>query len=109
MSVHLTISSPRVDGRCAEVARLLRQAKVNCALVTPQISVEGEHVVNACTITLAMDHFGNHEDKRPLAHVWGALSHPLDLSCAFLKVDGRFAGCVQNYLRPSACTFQKRE
>ena len=107
MSVHLTVSGSAVDAHCARVTQLLRSAKCGCALVTPQKSIEGSEVVNACTITMAMDHYGNHDNKHPLAQVWKALSQPLGLTCAFLKIDGRFAGCIQNYLRPSACSFQK--
>tara|TARA_X000000950_G_scaffold260514_1_gene329967 strand:- start:13819 stop:14160 length:342 start_codon:yes stop_codon:yes gene_type:complete len=106
MSVHLTVSGVNVDGECAKVVRALKNHGASLALVKPAKSLEDGRVFSACTVTLPYDDYGMGDKKEPLANLWSAIRSPLGLDCAFLNIEGRFSGCIKNYLRPSACGFQ---
>jgi len=109
MSVHLTVSSERFDHRCHMVAKSLQKAGVATALVTPGITTIGSHKTEqACLISLPYDDYGaGPKHKQQLAELWSSVSTDLNLTCAFLRIDSRFAGCILNFLRPSACVFSK--
>ena len=109
MSVHLTVSSDKFDHRCHMVAKSLRKAGVATALVIPGITTVGRHKAEqACLITLPYDVYGaGPKHKQQLTELWSSVSTDLNLTCAFLKIDSRFAGCILNFLRPTVCVFSK--
>ncbi len=110
MSVHVTVSSDRFDDRCDLVAKSLQKAGVATALIVPGITTIGRRgTERACVVTLPFDEYGagpGHKER--LADMWSNISTDLGITCAFLKIDSRFAGCILNFLRPSACDFSKQ-
>jgi hypothetical protein len=109
MSVQVTVSSERFDDKCHKVAESLQKAGVATALIVPGITTIGRKgTEQACVVTLPFDEYGagpGHKDR--LADMWSRISADLGITCAFLKIDNRFAGCILNFLRPSACDFLK--
>ena len=110
MSVHLMVSRKSFDNKCEKVAKSLQNAGVATALVIPGITTIGrDKMEQACMISLPYGDYGaGPKHKESLAKLWSNVSADLNLTCAFLQIDSRFAGCILNFLRPSACDFSKQ-
>ena len=44
-----------------------------------------------------------YENKRKIREMIWKLKNEFDLTCAHLKVEGKFKGCIYNYLNNKAC------
>ena len=107
MSVHLTISSSNFDTKCASVVRALQASGTRTALIVPSVTTIGsDQLENACIVTLPMSEYGVGH-KNNLEKLWIKLSKQLNLTCAFLKIEGIYAGCLLNYLQKSVCPFSE--
>ena len=80
---------------CYDVARLLSKSGIMAnvtANVTTQPSIE-----RGCRIVQPIS------DKKEVESTWKILKNEYSFRCAYLKIDGVYAGCVLDYLRPSLC------
>ena len=95
----LTISSPTLS--CSDVKNALKQLGIsgnitrNSTIICRKGTCYDEI---GCSINLC----GLHRDH--IEHdVWPILKKKFDLSCAHIKVEGMFSGCVYNLFGKSRC------
>ena len=100
MSVNINVSHKSFDRSCDTVVAALARSGVATAFVVPGVALDLGKTENACAITLSRDIYS---ESTRLAALWDKLSARLDLTCAFLRIDGVYAGCILNYIRPSLC------
>ena len=94
----LSISSTEISS-CGQVATYLQQCGIPCD-ITENKTVMKENgkffIETGCRIVI--------NNKVPVNETfWSNLQSRFKLDCAHIKVDGVFGGCINDYLRPSAC------
>ena len=99
----LSISSPSIPD-CSEVAEYFKQCKIRCHVV-PNWTVE---CTDKTTDTYAIESgcqikIGNHSPYLINALFFDKLKERFDLQCAYLKVDGKYQGCIYDYFEKSKC------
>ena len=95
----LSVSSNTADAKCLKAIAVLRTVGVP-ARVTPSLSVMDDgNVEPGCVIRLPRT-YGN-DDKEQLRKLWSHLNS--DYRCAHLSIQGKYDGCILDYLRPSCC------
>ena len=80
---------------CYDVARLLSRSGIMANVttnVTTQPSIE-----RGCRIVQPVS------AKKEVESTWKILKNEYSFTCAYLKIDGVYAGCILDYLRPSLC------
>lgn len=111
----LSISSPHINS-CQDVAEYLKQCNIACH-VTPNYTV-----VHAPTDYSGTDKYitetgcqiklGTHHPYLINPLFWTRLRNRFKLDCAYLEVEGKYKGCIYDYLNktqcPSALDAQKR-
>ena len=96
----LSISSDKIKN-CNEVAEFLKKNKIMCSVTenTSVVSYNGQYQIEkGCRIL-----FNSHKPKMINNNFWDSLKNEFDLTCAHLKVEGKFKGCIYDYLKDSAC------
>ena len=91
MSTEISVSNSTQQD-CKNLLLILKQYGQNCR-VTETTSVVENNFENGCIVT--MDTF---EDKTHLENLWKNIKVNGNYNCAYLKIDGEFSGCIDNYL-----------
>ena len=95
----LSISSTNISN-CGEVATYLQHCGIPCDITENKTVMKknGNFLIETgCRIV-----FSN-KNTRVDEKLWSNLKKTFKLDCAHIKVDGIFRGCINDYLRPSAC------
>ena len=106
----LSISSPAITD-CRRVAEYFRLCQIPCH-VTPNHTVIADPkydpkrhphdyaytIENGCQIK-----FGSHPPQMLNSLFWTKLKNAFRLQCAHVHVEGKFKGCIYDYLRGSNC------
>ena len=99
-SSELSISSTNINS-CNDVANFLQNMGVICS-VTDNISIVpfGKKLLkeNGCRIKI-----GTHDPNLINTNFWNKIKSEYNLECAYLHVEGKYKGCIMNYLRHSNC------
>ena len=99
-SSELSISSPEIID-CVDVANMFAKMGIMCS-VTENISVtpkKGKMIIEkGCRIKM-----GSHKPEVINNDFWDIIKKKFNLNCAHLHVEGKFKGCIYNYLRDTAC------
>ena len=96
----LEISSKDIPGRI-EVAQFLMSIGISCTTIDTTTVIRDKEklwVEPGCIIHIHGLKPVYYEHK-----LWIPLKKKYNLSCAFLKIAGRYQGCIVNYLKPSSC------
>tara|TARA_B110000971_G_scaffold221987_1_gene272261 strand:- start:3208 stop:3531 length:324 start_codon:yes stop_codon:yes gene_type:complete len=99
----LSISSTKISD-CDKVATYLQNCGITCDITQNKtiMKMNGEfYSETGCRIIFS----GRNKivDKQ----MWSNLKDRFKLDCAHINVDGQFTGCINDYLRPSACPGMK--
>jgi hypothetical protein len=96
----LSISSHSIKD-CNDVVKYMRELKIPC-LVSSNKSIirsNGKHIIeNGCQIKMV-----SHDSEVIDTNFWIKTKNKFGLSCAHLEVEGKFKGCIYDYLRSSNC------
>ena len=82
---------------CGEVAAFL---KASCGLDVSVVSTESttpHGVERGCRITRTI------ENKQEVDKMWSALKPRYGFQCAHINAEGRFSGCILDFLSPTRC------
>lgn len=99
----LSISSPTIKN-CNEVAQYFLQAKIPChvisnvSVVNTNTQKDSYAIEPGCQIK-----FGSHHPYLINSLFWSKLQKRFGLTCAHLHIEGKYKGCIYNYLRQSNC------
>ncbi len=96
----LSISSKLIKN-CDAIAVYFAKSQIPCSITENRSVVEqGKEfdIEIGCQIK-----FGNHNPDLIDQTFWDNLKKEFGLSCAYLHVEGKFKGCIYDYLRLSAC------
>ena len=87
---------------CQEVAEYLAKSGIEANIIS-NISIEYKTNTKKYTTTqgCAINLCGLNIEKYP--QLWDSLKNKFDLTCAHLKIDGIYSGCIYNYLKESSC------
>lgn len=100
-SSELSISSDTIKD-CNKVAEFFQKNRIMCS-VTENITVvsnnNGKFILEkGCRIKM-----GSHKPEIINNHLWNKLKNEYNLTCAHLHVEGKYKGCILNYLTDSNC------
>jgi len=93
----LSISSTNISN-CGEVATYLQHCGIPCDITENKTIMKKNgafHIETGCRIVFSK--------TRVDENLWSSLKNQFKLDCAHIKVDGVFRGCINDYIRPSAC------
>ena len=96
----LSISSDTIKS-CDTVVDFFRKNKIMCSVSenTSVVPYDGVYKVEkGCRVI-----FNSHKPKMIDNEFWDSIKNEFNLTCAHLKVEGKFKGCIYDYLRKSAC------
>ena len=96
----LSISSKKITN-CDIVAAFLQKNKIMCSVSenTSVVPYNGVYEIEkGCRISL-----NSHKPKLIDLKFWNSLKDEFGLTCAHLNVEGKFKGCIYDYLGDSAC------
>ena len=99
-SSELSISSNSIKD-CNHVAGFFQKIGIMCS-VTENITVVEQNnefiMEKGCRIKM-----GSHKPEIINSDLWNQLKNEYNLKCAHLEVEGKYRGCIINYLRDSNC------
>lgn len=99
-SSELSISSNSIKD-CNHVAGFFQKNGIMCS-VTENITVVEQNnefiMEKGCRIKM-----GSHKPEIINSDLWNQLKNEYNLKCAHLEVEGKYRGCIMNYLRDSNC------
>ena len=96
----LSISSNQIND-CKDVAIYMKYLGISCFVNSNYtiIMENGKYKLeNGCQIK-----FGSHAPDMIDTNFWIKLKNKFGLNCAHLHVEGKFKGCIYDYLRNSNC------
>jgi len=96
MTTQLTISNPGL--RCDMIIRQLQKMQMDANVIEGKCLVENA-LENSCQITFSKK-LGEEPMKPILKNTWSALKKDNGLTCAHLKISGKYSGCVLDYFQP---------
>ena len=101
----LSISSKKIKN-CNEVLHYLYHLGITCSITNTHNLVKYDndlHYEKGCRIL-----FNSHKPDMINKLFWNKLQRRFDLQCAYLNVQGKFLGCINDYLNESKCTTYKK-
>ena len=96
----LSISSQSIRN-CKDVAEYMKKSGIPCHVTENHTVINnlGKYSIeNGCQIKI-----GSHNSKLIDTNFWIQLKNKFSLKCAHLEVEGKFKGCIYDYLRSSNC------
>ena len=105
----LSVSSKKIT-HCQEVAEYFRQCKIQCHVTTNHTVVCTDTKNDTYDMEIGCQiKFGKHSPSLIDALFWLQLKDRFDLNCAHLDVEGKFKGCIYNFLRKGMCPGEYKE
>lgn len=92
MSTEISVSNS-TQQNCKDLLTIMKKFGQDCR-VTETTSVVNNKFENGCIIK--MDTF---EDKTHLVNLWNNIKKNGNYKCAYIKIDGGFSGCINNYIK----------
>lgn len=94
MSTEISVSKS-TQRNCNDILKIMQQHGQDCRIIKTASVVENKFE-NGCSIT--MDTF---KDKTHLITLWKIIKKNGNYDCAYIKIDGGFSGCINNYIHNS--------
>jgi hypothetical protein len=91
MSTEISVSNS-TQKNCKELLKIMQKYSQDCRVIET-VSVVENKFENGCSIT--MDTF---KDKTQLVNLWKIMKKNGNYNCAYIKIDGGFSGCIDNYI-----------
>lgn len=97
--ISTTISISHKKLNCEKVAEFLGKIGIQSD-VTRNISYQKTGIEEGCRLVQTMN------SRNDICNIWELLKNEYGLTCAHLNVNGKYDGCILNYLAPSVCPLQ---
>lgn len=91
MSTEISVSNS-TQKNCKDLLKIMQKYGQDCRVIET-VSVVENKFENGCSIT--MDTF---KDKTQLINLWKIMKKNGNYNCAYIKIDGGFSGCIDNYI-----------
>ena len=91
MSTEISVSNS-TQQNCNELLKIMQTYRQDCRVIETRSVVENK-IENGCSIT--MDTF---KDKTQLVNLWKIMKKNGKYNCAYIKIDGGFSGCIDDYI-----------
>ena len=91
MSTEISVSNS-TQQNCNEILKIMQKYGQDCRVVETTSVVE-KQIENGCFITM-----DTCKDKTHLIKLWNIIKKNGNYNCAYIKIDGQFAGCINNYI-----------
>jgi len=91
MSTEISVSNS-TQKNCKDLLKIMQKYGQDCRVIETTSVVENK-IENGCSI--AMDTF---KDKTHLINLWKIMKKNGNYNCAYIKIDGGFSGCIDNYI-----------
>lgn len=91
MSTEISVSNS-TQLNCKDLLTIMREYGQDCR-VTETTSVVENKFENGCIITMETS-----KDKTHLENLWKNIKINGKYNCAYIKIDGGFSGCINDYL-----------
>ena len=91
MSTEISVSNS-TQKNCKDLLKIMQKYGQDCRVIETT-SVVDNKFENGCSIT--MDTF---KDKTHLINLWKIMKKNGNYNCAYIKIDGGFSGCIDNYI-----------
>lgn len=100
MSVHISVSNNKQENHCNKILSKFLKNQIDCRTIKT-MSIVNNKIENGCMVTIT------HPDNSPnkIKQIWNILKD--DYSCAHLKIDGIYSGCIFNYMEADFCPGKK--
>jgi len=92
MSTEISVSNS-TQQNCSDLLKIMQKYGQDCRIIET-VSVVENKFENGCSIT--MDTF---QDKTNLIKLWKIIKKNGNYNCAYIKIDGGFSGCINNYTK----------
>lgn len=90
-STEISVSNS-TQQNCNELLKIMQKYRQDCRVIETRSVVENK-IENGCSIT--MDTF---KDKTQLVNLWKIMKKNGNYNCAYIKIDGGFSGCIDDYI-----------
>ena len=95
MSINISVSNDKNTG-CKKILDKFFKAGIQCRTLET-ISIVGNNIERGCLITI-----GDQDvSKDNVYKIWNKIHD--DYTCAHLKIDGLYSGCIYNYIKSDYC------
>jgi len=91
MSTEISVSNS-TQQNCSGLLKIMQNYGQDCRIIET-VSVVENKFEHGCSIT--MDTF---KDKTNLIKLWKIIKKNGNYNCAYIKIDGGFSGCINNYM-----------
>jgi hypothetical protein len=95
MSTEISVSNSTQQD-CKNILKIMQKYGQDCRVIE-SVSVVENKIENGCVIT--MDTF---KDKNQLVKLWKIIKKNGNYNCAYMKIDGQFSGCINDYIDPGS-------
>ena len=95
MSTEISVSNS-AQKDCKNILKIMQKYGQDCRVIETASVVENK-IENGCVIT--MDTF---KDKTQLVNLWKIIKKNGNYNCAYMKIDGQFSGCINDYIDPGS-------
>lgn len=97
MKTTATISISSKDLNCEDVLKALSYCGLKNYDVTKNRTMNGTLIENGCRITTTIT------KKEDIQRIWQTLKPTFQLGCCNIKLEGKFDGCINHYLKKYTC------
>ena len=91
MSTEISVSN-YTQKNCKDILNIMKEYGQDCR-VTETTSVVENKFENGCIVTIE-----TFKDKTHLENFWKNIKINGKYNCAYIKIDGGFSGCINDYL-----------
>ena len=91
MSTEISVSNS-TQKNCKDILEFMKKYGQDCRVIET-VSVVENKFENGCSIT--MDTL---KDKTHLINLWKIMKKQGNYNCAYIKIDGGFSGCINDYI-----------
>lgn len=91
MSTEISVSNS-TQQNCKDILKIMQKYGQECRVIETASVVENK-IENGCFITM-----DTVEDKTHLIKLWKIIKKNGNYNCAYIKIDGQFTGCINNYI-----------
>ncbi len=95
MSTNISVSNNTLLN-CDCIIKKLMVAGIDCRVIETKSLVDNK-IEKGCLLTFGPEY----SSRERVKHVWNKIEQ--DFTCAHLKIDGCYSGCILNYINADYC------
>ena len=90
-----TISVSKKNLDCSQIANILSKHGILSSITSNITTIP--HIENGCNITQSIS------NKTEIINIWNILKDKYNLTCAHLKINDKYDGCILDFIKKSEC------